>query len=174
MIFWLAIAPVFLQPFEITVPPVEPQAPIESSVVAVDLPPMHFDLVSSVAGLELLPTEGLESARAELAVLIETGVDTSDLAGMTAQGISFRIAQIDGIINSRVSRFPADRWLEIQDVLPDVSGKITKHGHPVYAGSGYAARVRELGRLVNTEGFTDAVMEEGSRLKGLRETGSSE
>lgn len=165
MIALLAIAQIFLQQVEVTVPtfaasdfsaaapsvdavspdplvfsllaPVAPGLPVAASVGSVSPEPFVFSMTATAPAIQLLPTGGIEAI----------------------------VARLEQIAGSSIARFRADRWAEISGVLPDALGNVSFAGNPVYAGSRYAHAVRSLEKKIAAEGFSDAAMTEAARLK---------
>lgn len=139
MIALLAIAPILLRALEVTVAPVEVR-------------PAGSALVSGVGPVGLSPVDlRLDNVVWQSPQFLPDIESSPFLEHFTAA--------------STVGGFPADRWLEICDVLPDALGRVSVNGRTIYGGSAYFGRVRELGRIVATGGFSDAAMQEAAELR---------
>ena len=181
MILFLAIAQIFLEPVEITVPTFKgTENPIAvSSVASVDLPPIDFSLNGVQQGsFQMIPIDELAGAMAhfdslpvvqawaiQMLPMGEIDAASAELNSFPVSGIEAARAILDRIAKSNVNDFPAQRWADIADVLPDALGRVTINGKPVNGGSAYYYRARNLEKRIISEGFSDSVMQEAAKLR---------
>ena len=166
MIAFLAIAQIFLQQVEVTVPAVAgDDIPFAVSGVGVVSPePLVFSLVAASGPGSPVAVPGVGFVSPEQLVLSLVAA-SGPIPFLPAGDIESIVAHLEQIAASNVGEFPADRWAEISGVLPDALGNVTIAGKPVYAGSRYWHGVRALAQKIAAEGFSDAAMTEAARLK---------